>query len=334
MKDRVLYEIQKNFPLTKHPYKEIAKRLGTNEDSIINIVKDEKDRGIIRQISAIFDTKKLGYDSSLVALKVDDDAIESAVKIINSHPGVSHNYERDHEFNIWFTIAIPPSSKLGLENSVKLISKLANAKEYIILPTLKLFKIAVKLDTTGVASKKESVKKRDYKDIKLQQIHKDIIKYTQEDSSVVSEPFKEIIEKLGITYETFFEKLNELKDAGMMRRYAAILNHRKAGFNANAMVVWDIDEDKAVEAGEKLASFRAVSHCYLRPKYPNWNYNIFTMVHGKTKDQTNSIVKEMEKEVQFNSNRYLYSSREFKKVRVKYYTNDIDEWEKQYRDGA
>ncbi len=327
MRDRVLYEIQKNFPLTIRPYEDIAKRLDMDEDTVLDIVKNEKERGIIRQISAIFDTKKLGYSSSLVAFKISKEDMDRAVEVLNSHPGISHNYERDHEFNVWFTIAVSPDSKLGLEKSVALLSELSNAKEYIILPTLKLFKIAVKLDTTGKASKKESVDKKRYKDIVLEDIHKRVIKYAQEDSEITAEPFKEIIKKLSISYDEFFNILRELKDSGVMRRYAAILNHRKAGFNANAMVVWDIDDEKAIKYGEKLATFSAVSHCYLRPKYPNWRYNIFTMVHGKTKEQTDKIVKEMESEVEFNSNRYLYSSREFKKVRVKYFTDDTREWE-------
>jgi DNA-binding Lrp family transcriptional regulator len=226
---------------------------------------------------------------------------------------------------------VPPTSSLGLEKSVELLANITNVDEFIILPTLKLFKIAVKLDTTGKAKKKESVKKREFKEIELNDFHKQIIRYAQEDIDIVSEPFLEIIKKIGCSYEEFFNGLEELKSAGVLRRFATILNHRRAGFNANAMVVWDIDEDKAVEAGEKLAAFSAVSHCYLRPKYPNWSYNIFTMVHGKTKDETDSIVKEMEQEVEFNSNRYLYSTREFKKVRVKYFDGAIEEWEKKHQ---
>ncbi|NPA74071.1 MAG: Lrp/AsnC family transcriptional regulator [Epsilonproteobacteria bacterium] len=330
MRDKILYEIQKNFPLSPRPFESIAKSLDCSEEEVLDIVKSEKDKGTIRQISAIFDTKRLGYRSSLVAFKVDENDIDNAVEVINSHPGVSHNYERDHEFNIWFTIAVPPDSKLGLEKSISLLSELSNAKEYIALPTIKLFKIAVKMDTTGKAPKKEKIKRRVHKDIEINDLHKNIIKYAQNDIEITKEPFKDMIEKIGVSYEKFFDILDELKNAGVMRRYAAILNHRKAGFNANAMVVWDIDEEIAQEMGEKIASFSAVSHCYLRPKYPNWPYNLFSMVHGKTKDETDAIVKEMEKEVVFHSNRYLYSSREFKKVRVKYFTDDVYKWEDKF----
>ncbi len=329
MKNKILYEIQKNFPLHFKPFKKIGEKLGLDENEVIQIIKYEKDNGIIRQISGIFDTKKLGYKSSLIAFKVNKDSIDKAVKILNSHPGISHNYERNHNFNIWFTIAVPPDSLLGLEKTVKILAKKAFAKDFIILPTKKLFKISVKLDTTGKEAKKEKIVKKIYKDLSLTNLHKKIISLVQDDIKITSEPFFDIIKKLNINYDTFFNNLNELKDAGYMRRYAAILNHRKAGFGANAMVVWDIDEEIAEKMGEKIASFSSVSHCYLRPKFYNWPYNLFSMVHGKSKEETNALVNEIEQEVIYNSNKYLYSSREFKKVRVKYYTDDINNWEKE-----
>ena len=331
MTQEILSIIQKSFPLTKRPFEEIAKQLDMSETEVIEILKKEKEKGIIRQTSAIFDTKRLGYKSSLVAFKIPDKKIEKAVEILNSHPGISHNYERSHDFNIWFTIAVEPESKLGLNGSVELLAKLCSAQDFIILPTLKLFKISVKLNTTGKDKQKERVKKVKHKDIKLTHLHKKIIKSAQYDIDIIQEPFKNIIDKLGISYELFFKTLSELKTAGVMRRYAAILNHRKAGFNANAMVVWDIDEKDDERIGETAASFSAVSHCYLRPKYPNWPYNLFTMIHGKTKNETNSIINEISKEIKAKSYMPLYSTREFKKVRIEYFTDSFKIWEDKYK---
>jgi len=328
VRDALLYELQENFPIEVRPYLSIAKNLGLSEDDVIRMLREEKEKGILRQTSAIFDTKKLGYSSSLVAFKVTNEHIEEAVKILNSHPGISHNYERNHDFNIWFTIAIPPYSTLGLQKSIDLLFKLTKANDYIILPTLKLFKIAVKLDISGKNSKKEIVKKRAFKAIELNDLHKKVIKYAQEDLPITPEPFAEMIKKIGVDYETFFAVLAELKASGVMRRFATILNHRKAGFSANAMVVWDIDEDIAEEMGKNMSAFSAVSHCYLRPKFPNWTYNIFSMIHGKTQEETERTIKEVEKETRYNKNKYLYSSKEFKKVRVKYFNDDIPNWEK------
>jgi DNA-binding Lrp family transcriptional regulator len=327
MKSVLLSIIQKNFPLAPRPFAVIAEELGSDEETIIQLLSQEKKNSIIRQISPIFDTKRLGYSSSLISFKVRYEDINRAVEAINSHPGVSHNYEREHPFNIWFTLAVAPDSKLGLKETVEILAKEANAIDYIMLPTLKLFKIAVKLNTTGKDAKKESVAKPKIKHIELTPLHHQVIKLSQNDIPLTKEPFKKIVEELNISYDKFFSILSELKEAGVMRRFAGILNHRKAGFNANAMVVWDIDENKGIEIGKKAAEFSAVSHCYLRPKYPNWPYNLFTMVHGKTSEETNSIIKEIASEIEHFARRPLYSTREFKKVRIKYFSSEFEKWE-------
>ena len=330
MKDEILSRIQKAFPLVPKPFEKIAQELGTSEEEVLKILNEQKDAGIIRQTSAIFDTKRLGYKSSLVAFEIDAEDIDNAVEILNAHPGISHNYERNHTFNIWFTIAIDPESEYSLEETVKRLAELTKAKDYIILPTLKLFKINVKLNTTGKDAKKEQVKKVKHKEIEITPLYKEVIRLTQYDIEFVSEPFKKATEELGLGYEEYFDILARLQDAGVMRRFASILNHRKAGFNANAMVVWDVEEgEKGEEIGAKAAAFSAVSHCYLRPKYPNWPYNLFTMVHGKTTEETNGIIEEMAKEIPTNNYMPLYSSREFKKVRIEYFTPAFREWEEQ-----
>ena len=330
IKDEILSRIQKKFPLVAKPFAVIADELNITEDEVLGILQAEKKAGIIRQTSAIFDTKRLGYKSSLVAFKVQAEKIDAAVEIINSHPGISHNYERNHDFNIWFTLGVSPDSKLGLDKTVEILAKLTEADDYIMLPTLKLFKINVKLNTTGKDEKKEKVKKVVHTEVNMTQLHHDIVKKAQYDIEMVSEPFKKIIDELNIDYDTFFSVLKELQEAGYMRRFASILNHRKAGFNANAMVVWDVDEAKGEEIGATAAAFSAVSHCYLRPKYPNWPYNLFTMVHGKTREETNGIIADMETEIESKSHRPLYSSREFKKVRIEYFTEADAAWEEKY----
>ena len=189
MKDEILSRIQKKFPLVAKPFEAIGNELGISENEVLEILQEQKKENIIRQISAIFDTKRLGYTSSLVAFKITEDKIDSAVKIINSHPGISHNYERNHEFNIWFTLAVAPDSKLGLEKTLEILAKLTEADDYIMLPTLKLFKINVKLNTTGKDEKKEKVKKVIHTDIELTKLHHDIIARAQYNIDIVSEPF-------------------------------------------------------------------------------------------------------------------------------------------------
>ena len=313
--------------MTKRPFKEVAEKLGTTEEEVLSTVQKLKDEKIIRQTSAIFDTKRLGYKSSLVAFKVDEDRVEQAAETINAHPGVSHNYLRNHDYNIWFTMAVAPDSKLGLEKTIDILKEQTGAQDAIILPTLKMFKISVKMDTTGKRAKKEKVKKTAHKEMELTPKHIAVIKELQKDIAVVSEPYRDAIERLGMDYNAFFEIANELKKNGVMRRFATILNHRKAGFGANAMSVWAVPEEKGEEIGRQMAEFSAVSHCYLRPSYPNWPYNLFAMVHAKTQEECDTLIEEMAKESGLSEYGKLYSTVEFKKQRLVYFDDAFKEWE-------
>ena len=329
MENELLFEMQNAFPMTERPFKAVAEKLNTTEEEVLNLVQKLKDDKIIRQTSAIFDTKRLGYKSSLVAFKVDEAKIDQAAEIINAHPGVSHNYLRNHDYNIWFTMAVAPDSKLGLEKTIEILKERTGAEDAIILPTLKMFKISVKMDTTGKRAKKEKLKKLAHKEIELTPQHIAVIKELQKDITVVEEPFKEATEKLGLTYDEFFTIANELKESGVMRRFATILNHRKAGFGANAMSVWAVPEEKGEEIGREMAEFSAVSHCYLRPSYPNWPYNLFAMVHAKTQEECDTLIEEMAKESGLTEYGKLYSTVEFKKQRLVYFDDAFKEWEKE-----
>ncbi len=327
MKNELLYQMQHAFPMTQKPFAQIAKTLDSSETQVIEAVRALKEEGIIRQTSAIFDTKRLGYASSLVAFKVNEAQIAQAAQIINAHPGVSHNYLRNHDYNIWFTMAVAPDSKFGLERTIQILKEQTGAEDAIILPTLKMFKIKVQMDTTGTRAKKEKVQKSRHREIDLTPEHIAVIKELQKDIAVTEEPYTEAIERLGISYERFFEIAHALKEAGVMRRFATILNHRKAGFSANAMSVWSVPKERGEEIGQTLAAFSAVSHCYLRPKYPNWPYNLFAMVHDKTQEGCDALIEEMAQETGLTEYGKLYSTQEFKKQRLVYFDDAFRRWE-------
>ena len=327
MKNELLYQMQHAFPMTQKPFAQIAKTLDSSETEVIEAVRALKEEGIIRQTSAIFDTKRLGYTSSLVAFKVAETQIAQAAQIINAHPGVSHNYLRNHAYNIWFTMAVAPDSKFGLERTIQILKERTGAEDAIILPTLKMFKIKVQMDTTGTRAKKEKVQKSRHREIDLTPEYIAVIKELQKDITVTEEPYQEAIERLGISYERFFEIAHTLKEAGVMRRFATILNHRKAGFSANAMSVWSVPEAEGEAIGQKLAAFSAVSHCYLRPRYPNWPYNLFAMVHDKTQEGCDALIEEMAQETGLTEYGKLYSTQEFKKQRLVYFDDAFRRWE-------
>ena len=133
---RLMNLLQSSFPLEPQPYAPIAEQAAIPLDEVKTRTRRLLDERIIREITPIFDTRALGYSSMLVAAKVDSDNPQRAAKIINEHPGVSHNYLRTHEFNLWFTIATPPDSELGLERTLEVLRRLTAAESIRQLPTL------------------------------------------------------------------------------------------------------------------------------------------------------------------------------------------------------
>lgn len=272
-------------------------------------------------MSAIFDTRKLGYTSSLVAMEIEHDELDHVASQINRHPGVSHNYERDHEFNLWFTLAVPPGADLNDE--LKKFNVLKGIKKVRMLPTLQLFKIGVKLDL--VDDKKHDIapteEKKEIKNIEFNPTEqdKDFIRELQKDMEIIDEPFVKAAKNLGITEDEVFTKMKHYEDVGVMRRFAAILRHRQVGFTANGMIVWKVPEDRITSVGETLGSFPQVSHCYERPTYDDWPYNVFSMIHCKTHDEAYDVAKTIQNQINVSEYKILFSSREFKKTRVEYF---------------
>jgi len=320
----ILNEIQWTFPLVAKPFDEIAKKFEISPDEVKEKLIQLKRKGVLRQLSAIFDTRKLGYTSSLVAMKIEPDKLEHIAHQINKHPGVSHNYEREHEFNLWFTLAVPPGS--DLEKELEKFSKLDGIKKTRMLPTLQLFKIGVKLDM--VDGKKHDVKpseeKKKVTDVKFvpTEEDKEFIRELQKDMEIVDRPFQKAAKNLGMTEEQIFEKLHHYEDIGVMRRYAAILRHREAGFTANGMIVWKVPEERITEVGTKLGAFPQVSHCYERPVYPDWPYNVFSMIHCKSFDEAGEVAGQIQKQIDVDEYKILFSAKEFKKTRVEYFVEN------------
>ena len=320
----LLNEIQWTFPLVTRPFDAIAKKFDTTPEIIKEKLNHLKEIGVLRQLSAIFDTRKLGYTSSLVAMEIENDKLDYVASQINRHPGVSHNYERDHQFNLWFTLAVPPGADLKIE--LEKFNVLKGIKKVRMLPTLQLFKIGVKLDM--VDDKKHDVapteEKKEIKNVKFEPTEqdKDFIRELQKDMQIIDEPFVKAANNLGITEDELFAKMKQYESIGVLRRFAAILRHRQVGFTANGMIVWKVPEDRITTVGETLGSFPQVSHCYERPTYDDWPYNVFSMIHCKTQDEANDVAITIQNQINVDEFRILFSSREFKKTRVEYFVEN------------
>jgi DNA-binding Lrp family transcriptional regulator len=334
MDRKLLNQMQGSFPLDQRPYLRVAEALGITEEQVLaDIQRLLKDR-IIRQVTPIYDTRALGYGSMLVAAKVDAEHPWAPAKIINSHPGVSHNYLRNHEFNMWFTLAVEKDSKLGLQGTLDVLQEKTGAESIRQLPTLQLFKIRMDLEmegdtkslsAEGVAQAPIELEMQDYA-----QVDVDVITATQGDLPVVPEPYAEAAVKLGWTQDELLNHLAVMQERGILRRVAAILFHRRAGFSANGMGVWAVPEDRIDELGPRMAAVRGISHCYQRPTYEDWRFSVFTMAHGRSKEECDAVLDSIAESTGITDRATLYSSTEFKKIRLLYFTDDFKNWEREY----
>lgn len=328
--DRALLDvIQGDFPLTEHPFAALGERLGLSEDEAMARTRKLKDLHVLRQISAIFDSRRIGYKTSLVAMKVKPEGVREAAEIINRHPGVSHNYERNHPYNIWFTVAVPPDG--DLQRDVDELHQLAGADKTWMLPTLKLFKIGVTLDMSGEADllRKAEVKHK-WTEIEVfpapSPRDQRIIGVLQQDLEIEARPFDSWAKELETTPEQLFADARRLTEARLLRRFSGVLHHRDAGYISNAMAVWNVPEERILEVGPQMASFAAVSHCYQRPVYPDWPYSLFTMIHGRKKNDCMEVVEAIESETGISDKALLFSTKEFKKIRVRYFTGEYEQY--------
>jgi siroheme decarboxylase len=330
---RLMNLLQSSFPLDPEPFALVASEAELETEEVLARTQRLLEHRIIREITPIFDTRALGYESMLVAAKVDAENPQRAARIVNAHPGVSHNYLRTHEFNLWFTIATPPDSELGLQGTLQALMAETGAESMRELPTLTLFKINMNLEmekgTEALAATVEAAPPRELEAQPYDERDIALIKALQGPMEATERPYDEAAAELGVSTEDLLAHLGELVDRKILRRVAAILFHRRAGFSANGMGVWKVPEDRILEIGGRMAATRGISHCYQRPTYEDWPYSVFTMAHGRSKEECDAVLDSIAEKCEMgpDDRATLYSSTEYKKIRLHYFTPDYAEWE-------
>jgi len=317
---KILNLVQTEFPLTAEPYAYLGLQLGIDGNEVIHRIKQLKAKGIIRQISPVLDSRRLGYQTTLVAMRVKPRQLDRAEQVIREHPGVSHGYERDHFFNLWFTLTVP--QHVDIEAELQQLSSATGAEAVFDLPALKVFKIGAYFDmdgdgqeTVGILTHSSGILPEK---VELSQQDKLIIREVQQDLPLIPRPFDGMAARLDVNVDDFLTGCQSLLQRGIMRRFGAAINHHQAGFRANAMVCWIVPPDMVDAVGQELASLREVSHCHERKTNPMWQYNFFAMMHGHTKEVCQKLVSDISRQFGLKDYVLLFSRKEFKKTRVKY----------------
>ena len=333
---KLLNIIQSGFPLFEEPYQEIADRLGMSEKEVLERLEALRHQNVVRQVSSIFDTRRLGYKTSLIAMAFEPDKLTEGALIINEHPGVSHNYAREGSYyNLWFTLAVPPGEVV--DDTARVMARETGALSMRNMPTIRFFKIGVNFDMVkekgaayqyfspdgykaGQSDANSGQVRADWnKPVPVSEYDIQCIRELQEDLPMVSRPFDGMAERLGVSVPDLFKITDEFVERGIMRRYSAVLHHRKAGFQANGMGVWNVPSERSEEVGLIMASNPAVTHCYERPTFPDWPYTHFSMIHATSKEGCEEIAGEISASTGITDYLMLYSTREYKKTRVRYF---------------
>ena len=327
---QLLNAMQEAVPLVSRPFAALGRPLGLGEQQVLERIRRLKDKEVIRQIGPVFSSRRLGYQSTLAAFHVRRERLDNVAQIVSAHPGVSHNYSRNHFYNLWFTLTLPRNR--DLEAEIRQLASTADVTEYVNLPSLRRFKLGVHFDM----SEKREIARTDAKATgapsaaperqppdggpSLTAFERDVVRAIQGDLLLVRRPFAHPAAGLGVREERLLTVARDLDERGIMRRFSAVLKHRRAGFTANGMGCWVLPSNRIVEAGQTAATFRAVSHCYQRAAHPpRWPYNLFTMVHGQTEQEVEETVAHIEDAIAPIDYTILYSQKEYKKQRVRYF---------------
>ena len=317
--------IQGDLPLCAKPFSKIAGQIQKSEDWVIEEIEDLKKSGVLSFLGPIYDTKAVGYRTSLVAIDCED--IEKMAEIVSSYPGVSHCYERNDELNLWFTLAVPPSQGLAFVVKEMVQRSELNCNRILLLPSLKRYKLRVHFAMLAEQScnSKRAVSRKLAKKVQFGSRSVETLRIVQDGIPLCPRPFFQLMGNTEGEAE-LLERLKEDFRNGFIRRISALMKHRRMGFTANAMALWSVTPNRADEVGEKLASSDKVSHCYRRRRAPTWNFSHYAMVHGRSTEEVETEIRQLGKNIGVDAGKILYSIKEFKKRRLKLYTTDYETW--------
>jgi DNA-binding Lrp family transcriptional regulator len=312
----LLSEIQDRFPIFSRPYLRIAQKLNIPEEYVIKKIKVFKKKDIIRYIGGIFDNKKLGAVSTLVAMSVPVERLNKTVRIINAYPSVSHNYLRDADFNLWFTLSA--SSKSKLSDLLSRIKKQTKMNKTLDLATIKVFKIDARFNLRA----DNALPGKNFSRLKLNPkagrlfFDKKLIAQLNQPLDITSRPFVSLAKKLNLTEGKVLATLKSYKKTGLLRRFGAILSHRNIGLKTNALVAWKAPVNRVDSVAKTLTAYPAITHCYLRNTYSFWPYNIYSMLHSVDRGTASRLIQDISRKIKINDFRVLFTLKEFKKTKA------------------
>lgn len=299
--------LQSGLPLCRRPFEAIASSLDTDEAAVLREVSYLRSIGIIRRLGPMLDYRVLGKVSTLVTAHVDSDSIDAVAGVISSLSGVSHNYLRQHHYNLWFTLQA--DSMAALDDTVTSLSSRLGVV-FHSMPAIHFFKLDVRFPISGPSAQSDTQAHVVNRPVAvLTESEKESLMWLQNGLDVTSEPFSS-------GPPDVLKTLRGLLEKGVIRRIAASLDYRRLGFVANAMFCARVSADNVLRAGASLACVDLVSHCYERRTFPGWDLNLFAMMHARSYDDIDASVRSFAGSAAIKKYELLPTVRELKKSPV------------------
>ena len=315
LQKRLCNALQEGLPICPKPYADLAKFLNNNEETVLQEIGQLKEAGVIRRICALINSRALGMTSTLVTAHIPEENLQEVTGAVNALENVSHNYLREHYYNLWFTLQA--ESPEQIEVTVSSLSGRFGI-DFYSLPIERVFKLDVRFDAEGEGQLLGDIGRIPKSEtVELKKKEKQILWKLENDLDVISEPFDFLCSE-GLETEGVLRIIQELIDKGVIRRIAAIVDHRKLGFVANILFCSEVPQSRIVEAGKALARFGIVSHCYERKTVEDWPYNLFAMMHGKSMGEIQHVINKFTESERIDSFELLPTAAELKKQPVKH----------------
>ncbi len=280
LEKRLCNALQTGLPVCARPFAAIARLLGGREQQVLDLTSRLKQSGIIRRIRAMLNYRALGRTGTLVAAHIEPDALKEAAEAVNALDTVSHNYLRSHYYNLWFTLQADSDTEIDT-----ILESLAGELgiDFHSLPVVRVFKLDVRFDaeSEGRAMLQDVEAVPSVEPVKLSRQEKSVLSGLAGELQITARPFA-FLAVGGHSHTDVLKVIKRLVEKGVIRRIAAVIDHRRLGFTANVMLAAEVPAGRIEQAGRHLARFSTVSHCYERRTFPGWQYNLFAMMHARS----------------------------------------------------
>ncbi|MCC7108777.1 MAG: hypothetical protein IT382_05785 [Deltaproteobacteria bacterium] len=323
--------LQGGVPFVEDPWTALGAQVSLTADEVLAQLQSWKEGGELREISAVLEGAAFGYDSALVAGTVPAERLEEVAGIVGAHPTVTHNYERLHAFNLWFTIAAPRD--MGLLPTLRILARQAGVDAFFPMERTHTFKIGVAFDLESRTNETGKGALSDIKPVEVGPRERVLFRALQTPLPLTPRPFAALTQTLGLDEAELLAFARE-HQGHALRRYVGTFRHRKLGVKGNGMAVWNVPEERIASVGEQLAAAPEVSHCYARNRIPGFPFALYSMIHGPDNDAVSVVAARLAAEVGVADYAVLFSAREFKKARLRYFLPELDTWWNAHRELA